>query len=173
MVKDNSYLSKYGKLLTPDAKIHRKYFDELVRLWGIQVFYRAPMPNKHWNGYAEIESNYQPPMQIGCLFHDHPDQQTLKKMGWVSELQEDASLIDIPYDTPDIQYGALFFVPGGLDNAPSRLFRVVSLKNSMMYPSVITCEIVPEYENTYVRESYDYQHSDFNLLTEEEDCNQL
>ena len=31
------------------------------------------MPNKHWNGYAEIEGNYQEPIQVGCLFHDHPD----------------------------------------------------------------------------------------------------
>ena len=92
-------------------------------------------------------------------------------MGWISELQEDASLIDVPYDTPDLQYGALFFVPGGLDNVPSRLFRVVNLKNSMVYPTAITCEIVPEYENTYVRDNFNYSRSDFNLLTEEEDCN--
>jgi hypothetical protein len=92
-------------------------------------------------------------------------------MGWVTELQEDASLIDVPYDTPDLQFGALFFVPSGIDNATARLFRVVSLKNSMVYPSAITCEIVPEYENTYVRESFNYERSDFNLLTEEEDCN--
>jgi hypothetical protein len=126
-VYDNSYMSKYGKLITPDAKIHRKYFEELVRLWGIQVFYRAPMENKHWNGYAEIESNYQEPIQIGCIFHDHPDQKTLKKMGWVSELQEDASLVDLPYDTPDLQYGALLFVPSGIEGASARLFRVVGM----------------------------------------------
>jgi hypothetical protein len=41
----------------------------------------------------------------------------------------------------------------------------------MIYPSAITCEIVPEYENTYVRESFNFERSDFNLLTEEEDCN--
>jgi hypothetical protein len=35
MVVDDSYLSKYGRLLTPDAKIHRRYFDEFVRLQGI------------------------------------------------------------------------------------------------------------------------------------------
>lgn len=169
---NNEYMSKYGKLLTPDAKLHRMYFAELVKLLGIQVFYRAPLPNKHYNGYTEIESNYHEPLQIGCIFHDHPDQATLKKMGWVSELQEDASLIDVPYDTPDLQQGALFFLPSGLDNGKARLFRVVGMKNSMVYPSAITCELVPEFEDTFVRESYDYEHSDFNLLREEEDCNQ-
>lgn len=93
-------------------------------------------------------------------------------MGWVSELQEDASLIDVPYDTPDLQQGALFFLPSGLDNGKARLFRVVGMKNSMVYPSAITCELVPEFEDSFVRESYDYEHSDFNLLREEEDCNQ-
>lgn len=44
---------KYGKLLTPDIKLHRKYFDEMVKLLGIQVIYRAPRKDKHWTNYAE------------------------------------------------------------------------------------------------------------------------
>nr|DAH43778.1 MAG TPA: hypothetical protein [Caudoviricetes sp.] len=31
----DEYMSKYGRLLSPDAKIHRQYFNELVKLWGI------------------------------------------------------------------------------------------------------------------------------------------
>lgn len=165
------YMSKYGKLMSPDAKIHRSFFNELVKLWGIQVFYRAPLPNKRYTNYTEIESNYQPPIQIGCIFHEHPDQATLKKLGWVAELQESASLIDVPYDTPGLQQGALFFLPSGIDCAESRLFRVASMKNSMAYPSAITCELVPEYMNTFVKDSYNYKNNDFNLLTEEEDVN--
>lgn len=164
--------SKYGKLLSPDIKIHRKYFDELVRLIGIQTFYRAPKPGKTYTLYTEIISNYQDPIQLGCIFHEHPDQQTLKRMGWVAELGESSCLIDVPYDTPDLQQGALFYLPGGLDTAKSRLFRVVKLQNSMVYPAAITCEVVPEYENTYVQELNDFRQTDFNLLSEEEDCNQ-
>lgn len=168
----DEYMSKYGRLLSPDAKIHRQYFNELVKLWGIQVFYRAPLPNKRYTGYTEIESNYYPPIQIGCIFHEHPDQATLKKIGWVAELQQDSSLIDVPYDTPDLQQGALFFLPGGLDCAESRLFRVVSMRNSMVYPTAITCELVPEFQDNFVSDSYNFKNADFNLLTEEEDCNQ-
>jgi hypothetical protein len=72
-------------------------------------------------------------------------------MGWVSELSESSCLIDVPYDTPDLQQGALFFLPAGLDNASSRLFRVVKLQNSIIYPAAITCEIVPEFENTFIQ----------------------
>ena len=160
--------TKYGKLLNSDIKLHRKYFDEMVKLLGIQVIYRAPRPDKHWTTYSEVESNYQKPILVGCLFEEHPTQSTMKKRGWVSELQENSSLIDIPYDTPDIQVGALFIVPSGLDDGKGRLFRCIKLTNSIVYPAAVTCEIVPEYENTYVESSRDFTHSSFNLLNEED-----
>lgn len=163
--------NKFGLLFGEDVKIFRQYFEELVTLIGIQVFYRAPLPGKFYTTYTEIESNYYDPIQVGCIFTDHPDQQTLKKMGWVSELQENSSIIHVPYDLPGLQQGALFFLPGGLDNSPSRLFRVVKMQNTMMYPSSISCEIVPEFEDTFNKAQYNYHSSDFNLLTEEEDCN--
>lgn len=159
---------KYGKLLTPDIKLHRKYFDEMVKLLGIQVIYRAPRKDKHWTTYSEISSNYKEPLLIGCIFEEHPTQSTMKKRGWVSELQTDSSFIDIAYDTPDIQVGALFIVPSGLDDGKGRLFRCVTIQNSMIYPAAITCEIVPEYEDTNTLDNRDYQHSSFNLLNEEE-----
>lgn len=159
---------KYGKLLTPDIKLHRRYFNEMVKLLGIQVIYRAPRKDKHWTTYSELESNYKEPLLVGCLFEEHPTQNTMKKRGWVSELQTDSSFIDVAYDTPDIQVGALFIVPSGLDDGKGRLFRCVAMQNSMIYPAAITCEIVPEYENTNTLDNKDYQHSSFNLLNEEE-----
>lgn len=160
-------IGKYGSLLTPDAKLFRNYFDELVKLIGIKVFYRAPKPGKTYTTYTEIISNYYDPIEIGCIFEDHPQQQTLKKLGWVSELQESASLISVPYDTPELQQGALFFLPSGLDDGKSRLFRVTQMSNIMIYPSSITCQVVPEFENTFQPEQYNYQKSSFNVLKED------
>ena len=160
--------NRYGRLITPDIKLHRKWFDEMVRLIGIQVVYRAPRKDKHWTSFAEIESNYQPSIVIGCIFDEHPTQQTMKKIGWVSELQKDSSLIHIAYDTPDIQQGALFIVPSGLDDGKGRLFRCVKLTNSIVYPASIACEIVPEYEDTYQNTNNDFTRSSFNLLDEED-----
>ena len=127
------------------------------------------MPDKHYTTFTEIESNYFEPIEVGCIFDEHPTQQTLKKIGWVSELQESASIIHVPYDLPNIQQGALFFIPSGLDNAPNRLFRVTKMMNSMVYPASISCEIVPEFENTFVPEQYNYKSSSFNLLSGEDD----
>lgn len=72
---------KYGFLLNSGIKLHRQYFNEMVKLLGIQVIYRAPRKDKHYTTYTEIESNYQPAELVGCIFDEHPQQQTLKKMG--------------------------------------------------------------------------------------------
>lgn len=161
---------KYGLLLNNDIKLHRNYFNEMVKLLGIQVIYRATLPNKHYTTYAEIESNYSQPLLVGCIFDEHPTQQTLKKMGWVAELQQNSSIIHVPYDLPNLQQGCLFIVPSGIDNAKGRLFRVVSMSNSIVYPASVSCEIVPEYEDTFIAETnYDYTHSTDNLINEEQD----
>ena len=158
---------KYGLLLNKDIKLHRKYFEEMVKLIGIYVIYRAPKKDKHWTSYAEIESNYEEPLVVGCIFDEHPNQKTMKKLGWVSELSDTSSLISVPYDLPNIQVGSLFIIPSGLDRSIGRLFRVSQLTNTMIYPSSITCEIVPEYEDTYDIALYDHKGNSFNLLDEE------
>lgn len=159
---------KYGLLLDKDIKLHRKWFDEMVMMLGIQCVYRAPRPGKSWTTYAEIESQYENPILIGCLFDSHPDQRTMKKLGWLSELQDSSSLIHVAYDLPNIQVGALFIVPSGLDDGKGRLFRCVRLSNSIIYPASITCEIVPEYEDTYPNTNNDFKNSSFNILNEED-----
>ncbi len=161
--------NKYGFLLSPDIKIYRKYFEEMVKLMGIQVVYYAPRPGKRYTTYDEVKDNYQQPEVVGVIFEDHPDQKSMKKMGWAAELQESSSLIHVPYDLHDIQKDALFAIPSGLDHTKGRLFRVTQLTNTMVYPASIACEIVPEYENTLPSSKIvDQTHYDFNLLREED-----
>ena len=140
---------KYGLLLYPQIKLHRRYFHEMVKLIGINVIYRAPKPGKHYTTYGEISTNYEPPMQIGCIFDEHPTQQTLKKMGWMSELNDGSSIIHVDYDLPGLQQWSLFIVPSGLDDGKGRMFRVVKLTNSIVYPASVTCEIVPVYIDNF------------------------
>lgn len=163
--------NKYGLLLNKDIKLHRKYFQEMVKLIGINCIYRGLKPSKKWTQYTEIDANYFPPIVVGCIFDQHPDQKTMKKLGWVSELQEDASLIHVPYDLPDIQVGCLFIVPSGIDQAEGRLFRVTQLSNSIVYPASITCQIVPEYQDTFSPGLLDHSGSSMKALNEEGDGN--
>ena len=158
----------YGLLLNQDAKLHRNYFIEMTRLIGINVIYRSPKKDKHYTNYAEIDSNYNSPELVGCIFDEHPTQQSLKKIGWVSELQDNSFIIHVPYDLDNLQQGALFIIPSGIDNAKGRLFRVVKLTNSIVYPASITCELVPEYEDTFDDSMLDFSDTDFNLLRRED-----
>lgn len=137
----------YGLLITKDIKLYRTWFKQLVALLGINCKYRAPLQNKTYDDHADLVTGYKPEMIIGCIFEEHPNQKSLKKAGWVAELQEGSSMIHVPYDLPDLQVGALFEVPSGLDTGKSRTFRVISMSNIMVYPASIACEIALEYDN--------------------------
>ena len=97
--------------------------------------------------YGDLQTGYMPEITVGCLFEEHPNQKSLRKAGWVAELQEGSSMIHVPYDLPGLQIGALFEVPSGLDDGKGRLFRVISMANIMIYPASIACEIALEYES--------------------------
>lgn len=138
----------YGYLIRgSDIKLYRTWFKEMTRLHGINVIYKEPLKNKEYDNRGDLVSGYKPGIKIGCIFQEHPDQKSLKKMGWVAELQEGSSIIHVPYDLPGLQVGALFDVPSGLDTAKPRTFRVISMQNIMIYPASIACEIALEYES--------------------------
>ena len=48
---------KFGTLLTPDMKLHRKYFEEMTKLYGINVVYYAPRKDKEYTLHGELFSN--------------------------------------------------------------------------------------------------------------------
>jgi hypothetical protein len=60
--------TNYGLLLNQDIKLHRTYFQEMVKLLGINVIYRFPKPGKKYTFYTEIETNYEKPELVGCIF---------------------------------------------------------------------------------------------------------
>lgn len=160
----------YGLLITKDIKLHRTWFKQLIALHGINCKYRAPLNNKDYDMRGDLQTRYKPEIIVGCLFEEHPNQKSLRKAGWVAELQEGSSMIHVPYDLPDLQVGALFEVPSGLDSGKGRVFRVISMQNIMIYPASIACEIALEYD------SVDEQHlttahekEDMPLLIDRED----
>ena len=137
---------------------------------GINCKYYAPLDGKTYNLQGDLEVHYEKPTTVGCIFQDHPDQKTLKKMGWVAELQEGSSVIHVPYDLEGLQAGALFEVPSGIDTAKPRLFRVISMQNIMVYPASIACEIAPEYKDTDEKTTIeDFTKTNFNLLVDNEE----
>jgi hypothetical protein len=159
-----------GLLLNPNnIKLHRNYFIEMTRLLGINVIYRAPREDKHYNGYGELDSFYYEPVVTSCIFDEHPTQWTMKKLGWNSELSDSLSVIHIPYDLPNIQVGALFIIPSAVDNAEGRLFRVIRMSTISVYPAYIACEIGPVWENTNQVTDINYKDQNFTMLVDNED----
>lgn len=164
----------YGLLLhEKDLQLQKKYFAEMTRLLGVKVIYRQPLPDKHWTNYGEIESNYFPPRIVSCIFNEHPDQRTMRKLGWAAELQNTASLISVPYDLEGLQVGALFVVPDVFDKRKGRLFRVTELSTIMIAPASITCQLVPEYEDTFNPTHYQHENNTFNYLNSEDEPNMV
>lgn len=160
----------YGLLINKDIKLHRIWFKQMTALHGINCKYKAPARNKDYDIQGDLQSGYEPEIIVGCIFQEHPDQKSLKKMGWVAELQEGSSIIHVPYDLPGLQVGALFTVPSGIDNANGRTFRVISMQNIMIYPASIACEIALEYDS--VDEQHlitDHEMHDMPLLINNED----
>ena len=162
--------TQYGLLLNQkDILLQRKYFDEMTKMIGVRVIHRAPRNSKTYTTYAEIDTNFYEPEMVGCIFEEHPTQKTMKKLGWNSELSENASLISVPYDLRGLQKGSLFVVPSAFDNTKGRLFRVVEIYGEMIYPCSLSCRIVPEFENTFTDNSFNHKRDSFNLLNREED----
>lgn len=162
---------EYGLLLNQNIKLHRQYFKEMAKLIGICCIYKAPRPEfKTFDTHGDLDTAYYEPILVNCIFNDHPDQKTLKKQGWVSELQENSSMIHVPYDLPHLEVGALFIIPSGLDNAEGRVFRVIAMQNIMIYPASIACELAPEYESTAQRnEVEDFSKENFTVLVDNEE----
>ena len=151
-----------------NLKLQRFYFNQMVRLIGINVIFRAPRPDKHYDGYGELDTYYFEPQSVGCIFVEHPNQYTMKKMGWNAELQEEVSLIQVPYNLKGLQRGALFIVPSGLDDAQGRLFQVEDMTTTSVVPAYVTCKIAPVWANTFEKNQFSHVQNDFNLLNDEE-----
>ena len=153
-----------------NLELQRKYFKEMTKLIGINVIYKAPRDSKDYDLHGELDSKYYEPIKVGCIFDEHPTVWTMKKMGWNSELSDSLSVIHVTYDLEKLQVGALFIIPSGIDNGVGRLFKVIRMSTTMIYPASIACEIGPMYEdeidNSLVQ---DFTKSNHNMLVDEED----
>lgn len=160
----------YGTLIRKDIKLHRTWFKQMVSLHGINCKYKAPLQNKTYDIHGDLTTGYRPEIIVGCLFEEHPNQKSLKKAGWVAELQEGSSIIHVPYDLPGLQVGALFEVPSGLDDGKGRVFRVIGLSNIMIYPASIACELALEYASNDEQHliTSAHEHEDMPLLIDME-----
>lgn len=156
---------QFGRLITPDTKLQRSYFKQMVDLLGVYVKFYAPKDSKSYSLQGELMSKYKEPVKVGSIFSDYIDQQTAKMLGWNSELQTEASIIHLPYDLEGLEVGALVEVPSALENAKSRKFRISKMSVTPIYPASVACELVQEYESVMeTAQTEHFKSSNFNLL---------
>ena len=154
-----------------NIKLHRVYFEQMVKLLGVNVDYFAPIDaDLKYNLYGELFSHYEAPKTIGCIYDEHPTQKTMKMLGWNAELADASVVIHVPYDLKKLQVGAIFRLPAGLDKANDRIYRVLRISNIAIYPASVACELGPLLQDTMTREDIeDFDESNFNLLDGEQD----
>lgn len=151
-----------------NIKLSRKFFDEFLRLHGLNVTYRAPIPtSKDYNMYGELDTNYKQPIKVACIYDEHPTQKTMRKIGWNSELADTSVVIHVPYDM-EVETGGLFVIPSGLDRSEGRVFKVLRMSNIAIYPASIVCELGPMMVNNTERSTIEnFKGNNFNLLVDE------
>lgn len=147
----------------------------MCKLKGINVLYRAPRDSSkqydlHGELHENIDEQFYEPELVSCIFNEHTDQKSMKKLGWNAERDEQCPVIHVPVELKGLQAGALFIIPSGLDNTQGRVFKVLELSSIAVFPASIACKLGPVLESDFERSQlHDYQHTNFNLLNTEED----
>lgn len=160
-----------GLLLSEqNIKLSRSFFKEFLRLHGLNITYRSPIEtSKQYNTYGELDTNYNQPVSVRCIYDEHPTQKTMRKIGWNTELADNSVVIHVPYDI-EVQTGGLFVIPSGLDKSEGRVFKVLRMSNIAIYPASIACELGPMLVNTTERSTIEnFTKNNFNLLDDESD----
>lgn len=129
-------------IIQNDAKMQRKYFNEMLDFYGIPAQYFQCKPGKKYNSVGEMKDCFFDPIRTKVLFDQVPSIKTLKKLGWVTELDQQQPLVHVKYDLPGIEQGCVFSIKDPLKENEGRLFRITKMSMGIIYPANITCQIV-------------------------------
>ena len=163
-------MNNTGVLLNEqNLKFQRQYFEEMVRLIGLKVLYLAPRKDKTYNGYGELESFFYDPVEVGCIFTEHPNVWTMRKAGWNVERADDLSMIQVPYDLERLERGGLFLIKCGPDTAEPRKFQIRDMKTDAVVPVCVECLLGAVYSSTFETSQFQHTDNNFNLLRHDEE----
>lgn len=130
-------------LIQNDVKIHRRYFNEALEAYGVDALYYQVKPGKKFTSIGELSANYYAPTEGKVIFDQTPQLRTLKKLGWVSELDQTLPLLHVSFDLPGIETGCLFKIKDPLQFSGGRLFRITKMSVGIISPASITVQAVP------------------------------
>lgn len=127
----------------------RSQFKEAVKQLGVPFRYQFPLGNNLDDFAQPAPDGYSNELEIYGIFDGEPKLKTYRNLGWVVEKSDNLPfLIHIPFDTPNIQKGALFKTSGQITGIKERVFQVTELTTGLVCPDHIVCQIVPLVGNT-------------------------
>ena len=95
------------------------------------------------------------PMRIDILFDDNPQVDTLNRLGWVSELNEQKPIvINMPYNTPNLTVNARVIVESVDGVERPRVFKITKIVSDLEFPDAYTCAIVPVFDQYVQKNQY-------------------
>ena len=143
-----------GLLNRQDSKIFRGYFNEMCKLIGISVGYQY-VTKKELTIHSEDNSELSMPIRIDILFDENPNIDTLNKIGWVSELNDQKPIIaNLPYNTPNLSVNARIIVESIDGVARPRVFRITKIQSDLEFPDAYTCALVPVFDQYTQKNQY-------------------
>lgn len=143
-----------GLLNRQDAKIFRGYFSEMVKLIGQSVGYQYVV-KKELTIHSEDNSVLSAPIRIDILFDENPQVDTLNRLGWVSEInQQKPIVINMPYNTPNLTVNARVTVESVDGVARPRVFKITQIASDLEFPDAFTCAIVPVFDQYVQKNQY-------------------
>ena len=152
-----------GLLNREDSRIFRQYFKEMVKLIGQSVGYQYIVERKY-TIHSEDNSKLSAPVRIDVLFDENPTVDTLNRLGWVSELNEQKPIVvNMPYDTPNLSVNARLLIES-VDGTPRpRVFKITHIESDLEFPDAYTCAAVPIFDQYAQKNQYTLvNHEKFN-----------
>lgn len=143
-----------GLLNREDSRIFRQYFKEMVKLIGQSVGYQYIVERKY-TIHSEDNSKLSAPVRIDVLFDENPTVDTLNRLGWVSELNEQKPIVvNMPYDTPNLSVNARLLIES-VDGTPRpRVFKITQIESDLEFPDAYTCAAVPIFDQYAQKNQY-------------------
>lgn len=143
-----------GLLNRKDSRIFRQYFKEMVKLIGQSVGYQY-IVERQYTIHSEDNSTLSAPIRIDVLFDENPKVDTLNRLGWASELNEQRPVVvNMPYDTPNLSINARLIIES-VDGTPRpRVFKITQIESDLEFPDAYTCAAVPVFDQYVQKNQY-------------------
>lgn len=145
-----------GSLYRNDINKYKKYFNEAAKLLGVDVSYKYLIKrNTEKQSGESVYSEYsQPIIQSVVVEQGLPKVDSLKQLGWFTDINMEQLLVDFSISTPNLQEGCRFSFISNENEEQNKEYIIIKMSNSLLYPACIKCLCQPllATESTYLKD---------------------